>query len=548
MRRREVLGTYLRAYWPYHWALLLSASLSVAQSLLLVLLALAIKSTFDQVLARSGFAMLVLPCAAILAVATCAAGLNVLARDRALRITKYVVRDMRMGLLEDAYVQLAFGGIEDRLSWHSAIVQDTERVDVGSNAVITVALPSVITAGIFLVAMVVLAPPLLFAALCAVPFAVLSQRFLGRTLQMLVTRFRQSFQAFDETILAALRRADLTRLRGAQAMEMARQAAPIDDLRRISGRMAWTSTAYSLAQGWIVTLVGVITLLIGGSAVATEQISLSSLAAYYFVLTQLGSSLNALWIALPQILAGFDSLDNIARLRQAGRAAPWSGARKPVLRGGIQIRKLTFSYGSDPLLREIDLVIAPGERVAIMGANGSGKSTLAHLILGLMPPQSGEILIDGVPLRELDLAAYRRQVGVMMQDNLLLAGSVLENIAYGRDDAGIDRVREAAMRAGADGFVQAMPGGYHAVPAGLSGGQSQMLGLARALVGRPPLLILDEPTNHLDRAVARALFDSLAGPDYCPTILLITHDRELAGRLDRCLTLDSGTLVATSHG
>lgn len=545
--RKDVLRDYLRRYRPYRWSLVLSAIQSVLQSLLLVVLALLIKLAFDRILTKAGFSRLVLPCGAILLVATASVILALLARHHALRITKLVVQDIRLELLAGSYRRSAFSGTAARSAEHSAIVQDTERVDVASNAVIAVAMPALITSSIFLAALMALAPMLLLAALCAAPLAVLSHRQLGGRLQGLVEQFRLSFQTFDESILAALHRLDLTQLRGAEDFEIARHAETVDHLRRTSGQMAWTATAYSLGQGWIVSVVSVITLLAGGTAVAQGTITLSGLAAYYFVLVQLGSSLNALWTSAPQILAGLDSLGNIARLQGAPSAMPSGGSRRHAIRGGVVFDKVQFSYGPEPLLQQIDLCLAPGERIVIMGPNGSGKSTLAHLLLGMHAPLGGNISIDGIPLSELVMPDYRRQIGIVLQDSLLFDGTVFQNIVYGHEGATVEDVERAAILAHADGFVRAMGGGYQAPVDGLSGGQSQMLGLARALVGRPRLLVLDEPTNHLDDATVRALFEGLDAAEYRPSIVLITHDSALASRFGRCFVLQDGRLVRAAR-
>lgn len=541
---------YLRRYGPHRGPLILSAALSVMQSLLLVPVAILIKLCFDAILQHRGFWPLLWPCAGILALTLTGAAMAVLARHLSLRVTKRVIHDLRRELLAKSYALASnFSSTDDRAALHSVIVQDTERVDVGSNAVVIVALPSLITGVLFLTALGVLAPWLLLATLAAGPLVLLSNRILGRRLRQLVERFRLAFESFDENILAALRRMELTRLRCAEPMEEARQAPVIDALRRVSGRMAWTGTAYTVTQSATTMFVSIVTLVVGGMAVMRGGMSLADLAAYYFVLAQLGGSLNALWTAVPQILSGADSLGKIAAMQAARRRTPQGGARRHRLDGAVTLRNVHFDYGSEPVLRGVDLALKPGERIAIAGANGSGKSTLAYLILGLYAPHAGEILVDGVPLMTLALDDYRRQIGVALQEPLLFAGTIAENVAYGEADATADDVAHALKLAGAEAFVAALPDGANTrLGAGgiaLSGGQGQMLGLARALLGRPKLLILDEPTNHLDEATVAAFFDMLDTLETRPTVIVITHDRAVAGRFDRLYRLENGVLCET---
>jgi ABC-type bacteriocin/lantibiotic exporter with double-glycine peptidase domain len=200
-----------------------------------------------------------------------------------------------------------------------------------------------------------------------------------------------------------------------------------------------------------------------------------------------------------------------------------------------------------PVLRAISFEIHPGERVAIVGRSGSGKTTLARLVLGLYRPTQGRVLIDGRDLGELDLADYRRQVGVVLQENLLLAGTIRENIALGDLEAEGVRIIEAASLAGAHEFITALPQGYETVIGELgltlSGGQRQRINLARALYRKPRLLILDEATSALDsvseQAIEKNLADILAGR----TALIIAHDLSAVRHADRVLVLQDGMLV-----
>ena len=538
---------YLRRYRPYRWTLIASAGLSVLQSLLLVPVAWFIKLSFDRILGKAGLWELLLPCGAILVLVASSSMVSLLARHHSLRITKRVVYGLRHELLAKAY-QLAgtFSSASDRSALHTTIVQDTERVDVGSNAIVVVCIPALVTSAIFTLALAVLAPVLLLATLLAVPLAVASNRLIGRRLRKLVEGFRRDFQNFDENIFAALRRIELTRLSGAEQLEMTRQNEFMDRLRRTSGRMAWMATAYSTAQSGVITVAIVVTLIAGGTAVAQGWMSISALAAYSFVLAQLGSSANALAGAAQQVLAGTDSLGNVARMLAAARRTPIAGARKHNVQGAVELRDVHFSYGTKPLFEGLNLLVPAGGRIAIIGPNGSGKTTLAHLLLGIYMPERGEVLVDGEPVGELALDHYRRQVGVALQDPMIFAGTVSANIAYGRPDASPGDIVRAAELAGADDFIRAMPDGYDTMigQGGVSpsGGQSQMLSLTRALLGLPKLLILDEPTNHLDEAATDTLLRNLGGLDCAPTVIVVTHDRKIAGKMNETYRLEAGRL------
>jgi ABC-type bacteriocin/lantibiotic exporter with double-glycine peptidase domain len=200
-------------------------------------------------------------------------------------------------------------------------------------------------------------------------------------------------------------------------------------------------------------------------------------------------------------------------------------------------------------------VIASGEHIVILGPNGAGKTSLASLILGIYRPDAGALLADGVPYDELDIRALRMAFGVLLQDPVILPGTVTENIAYGRPDAPAAEVERVAALAGADGFVARLPDGYATdvgVDGGrLSGGQRQRIALARALLAQPRLLLLDEPTTHLDLAAIAALRATLGELPQRPTVITITHDEALAGQADRVVHLRDGrieTVASPSSG
>jgi ATP-binding cassette subfamily B protein len=237
--------------------------------------------------------------------------------------------------------------------------------------------------------------------------------------------------------------------------------------------------------------------------------------------------------------------------QRAGGIAVRPGATPQpfILQGRVTFDNVYFQYEGQPapLLRGISFEIKPGEHVAIVGRNYSGKTTLARLILGLYRPTHGRVLIDGRDLCELDLAVYRRQVGVVLQENLLLAGTVEENIALGDDWPNRERVVRAASLAGADEFIAQLRNGYNTVVGDLgltlSGGQRQRINLARALYRDPQLLILDEPTSALDSESERSIQKSLQAAMHGRTALIITHSSQVLHDVHRILVLENGQAV-----
>ena len=225
----------------------------------------------------------------------------------------------------------------------------------------------------------------------------------------------------------------------------------------------------------------------------------------------------------------------------------------PRFRGEITWDGVTFAYdGRNPVLREVDLTIRAGERVAIVGATGAGKSTLVSLIPRFYDPLEGALKIDGRDIREFTLDSLRRQISIVFQEPVLFATSIAENIAYGRPGASIEQIQKAARRARVDRIISKLPDGYETRLGErgltLSGGQRQCIAIARAMIRNAPILILDELTVGLDGKSARYVMEAVRRLMKDRTVLLITHDpRNLEG-MDRVLYLDKGRLVRESEG
>ncbi len=230
---------------------------------------------------------------------------------------------------------------------------------------------------------------------------------------------------------------------------------------------------------------------------------------------------------------------------------PASGHRRPSGdRWDISVDGLTFRYpqGDREVLRSISFTVKPGKTVAVVGRNGAGKSTLMDLLLRFYDPSTGRIVIGGVDLREWDLEAWRRSVGVMTQDVFLFHATIAENIASGRPEASRDEIEQASRESGAEQLVRRLPRGFETVVgergAKLSGGERQLIALSRLFLRNPQVLVLDEPTTHLDGEALHQVGIALKGLMRERTTFLVAHRPETVQLAERVLLLDQGRLVA----
>jgi ATP-binding cassette, subfamily C, bacterial CydD len=235
---------------------------------------------------------------------------------------------------------------------------------------------------------------------------------------------------------------------------------------------------------------------------------------------------------------------------RAGHPAPGGPRRRGVdLRTGeTVVTAVTVAYPGRgrPALEDVSLVVRPGERIAVTGPSGAGKSTLLALLLGFAEPAAGTIRVGGADLAAIDPGQWRGQIAWVPQSPHLFAGSAARNIALGSPGAGEEEIRRAAVLAGAAGFIEALPGGFQAELGErglrLSAGQRQKIALARAFLRDAPLLLLDEPTAHLDLASARQIREVIATTMASRTVVLVSHDRRLAGLASRVISLEHGRL------
>jgi ATP-binding cassette subfamily C protein LapB len=228
--------------------------------------------------------------------------------------------------------------------------------------------------------------------------------------------------------------------------------------------------------------------------------------------------------------------------------------QKPEVDGSIEVQKLSFSYPANgnhtpPIaLREVNLKIEPGERVAFVGKIGSGKSTLLRMIAGLYLPIQGQVKVDGIDIRQIDPVDFRNQIGYVTQDLRLFRGTLRENIFLGRPAATLDAFMEVVALTGLDKIADAHPMGYDmpigAMGLGLSGGQRQLVALARALVTRPRILLMDEPTSAMDMQTEAMFTKRLESIVKDRTVIIVTHRPSLLSVVDRIVVMDQQRLVA----
>ncbi|MCU0565846.1 MAG: type I secretion system permease/ATPase [Oculatellaceae cyanobacterium Prado106] len=289
---------------------------------------------------------------------------------------------------------------------------------------------------------------------------------------------------------------------------------------------------------------------VGARLVIDNQLTIGQLVAFQMLSGRVTGPLLRLiqlWQTLQEVLLAVDRIGDI--LNTAPEAEPGTGLTLPPLRGQVKFDQVFFRYQEEqePILRGISFDVEPGMFVGIVGRSGSGKSTLSKLIQRLYNAESGRILIDGFDIKSADLSSLRPQISVVLQEDFLFNGSVLENITMGNPDVTAEAVVEAARMAVAHDFVCDLQHGYDTNVGergtSLSGGQRQRLTLARMFLSDAPILILDEATSHLDAESEQQVLENLKRTSQGRTLFLIAHRFAPLRRADLILVMDKGVIV-----
>ncbi|WP_302328909.1 type I secretion system permease/ATPase [Pseudomonas triclosanedens] len=303
-------------------------------------------------------------------------------------------------------------------------------------------------------------------------------------------------------------------------------------------------------------LVTVATLWLGARLVIDGQLTVGQLVAFNMLAGRVAQPimrLAQLWTNFQQTGVSVQRLGDI--LNSQTELAQATRSTLPALRGQIEFDQVHFRYRPDgsEVLRGVSLAIRPGEVIGIVGRSGSGKSTLTRLLQRLYVPERGRVLVDGMDLALADVSSLRRQIGVVLQDNLLFNRSIRENIALTDPGTPMEAVMQAARLAGAHEFILELPEGYDTVVgehgSSLSGGQRQRIAIARALIGNPRILIFDEATSALDYESERVIQQNMKAICQGRTVVIIAHRLSAVRDANRIIVMDRGQIVEQgTHG
>jgi len=389
-----------------------------------------------------------------------------------------------------------------------------------------------------------------FVMLITIPMVLIAGWLTNPALERLSARSMREGLSKQSVLVEAIGGLETVKASGAGPMLARRWSTAVRAQSDSSMRQRLISTIAITVAGSASTISYAGTVVVGVHLIAEREMTSGALVAC----SLLAGRAIAPLAQISQLLSRLSSTRTAYRQIDEMMQRPIEGPSGEAIRlarpeGRVEFRNVGFQYPGavEPALTGISFRVEPGERVALLGRVGSGKSTIARLMLGLYPPADGLVMLDGTDLRQLDPQSLRGAVGAAMQDNLLLSGTVRENIALDRAHVDADEVLRAAQVSGAHQFMGTIANGYDLRLAdrgeGLSGGQRQSIAIARALAGRPQLLVFDEPTSAMDAQTEAQLIERLLPEVEGRTLVVVTHRPSLLRLVTRIIVIENGRVA-----
>ena len=400
-------------------------------------------------------------------------------------------------------------------------------------------------------------PVLTLIMLSVVPAVALGAVIYGKRIRRLSKQAQDALGDAGNVAAEAIAGIRTVRSFTAEPLEGQRYGAAIERTFQLARQRAIAGATFMGAA--TLAAYGAIALVLwyGGKLVMRDAMSVGQLTSFVLYTLIVAVGLGAMGELWTDFMRASGAAERVFELLDREPTIALTGGEVPAtVTGRVTLEKVEFSYPARPdvpVLRGVDLVVAPGEVVALVGPSGAGKSTVAALLARLYDPQAGRVLLDGRDVRELDPTWLRKQIGVVAQEPILLSGTIEENVRYGRADASDAEVRDALRAANAHDFVWAFPEGQQTRVGErgvqLSGGQKQRVAIARALLKDPRILVLDEATSALDAESEHLVQQALDRLMKGRTTLVIAHRLSTVMHADRVVVVEGGQIVQSGrHG
>lgn len=389
--------------------------------------------------------------------------------------------------------------------------------------------------------------------LATFPIAVLVAVYMGRKLRKLMKSRQDQLAQTNVVVEETMQTIQTVKAYTNEGFELRRYIKHLDEVVRVSLRAANIRGIF--ASFIIFVMLGTLFLIMWRAAVLVQQGDMveGNLIDFIAYAGIIGGAIASIGNFYTEIVSAIGSTERVFDIMQENSEVDLAASDQQMevkSSGHIRYEDVHFSYPTRadvPVLQGIDLEVQPGKKVALVGASGAGKSTIIQLLLRYYQPQEGQILLDGIPIRDYELSEYRKNLAIVPQEVILFGGTIKENILYGKPEATDEEVEMAAKQANALDFIQAFPDGFDTTVGErgvkLSGGQRQRIAIARAILKDPAVLLLDEATSSLDAESEKAVQDALNTLMLGRTSIIIAHRLATIRDVDQIYVIEQGQII-----
>ena len=528
----DCLELYRRELWTHRAAVVAGLVATVLQSIAVLPIPLLVRYGVDRAIPNRDRRALVLVAIGIVILTAANGILAVLAQHWVQRAIKEATAAVRRRVADHVFrSEYATLSQIDGAATHERLIADPLCIETLAMTIVRQTLPSALTIVGFIVVLIRIDPALTLVTASIAPLLVLTTRGFRSMLEHSSIENQSAFEGLARNALVVIRAQPLIRSRGASWSERGRLHQRIDQLKATSARRINVITIMSATQTTVVSLATAATLAVGGIAVMGRRLTIGDLLSFFASVALVRSPIVLLATSSSAYIEGRQAARRIDHFLRSFQLGPQivHHEERGVQPGELTLHCVTFAYpGSHPVIQDFSLSIAPGSILALAGPNGVGKSTVMAILLGLLQPQSGVVLVDGLTTNDESFEHLRQHLGVCFQHTEFFPGTVRENLLFGRPWATESDVKTTIQDAEAEAVVSRLDRGLDTVIGSngdtLSGGERQRLAIARALLGRPSLVVLDEPSNHLPASVIQKILTRTQSWPHPPGVLLITHD------------------------
>ncbi|MBB5325729.1 ATP-binding cassette subfamily B protein [Anoxybacillus tepidamans] len=430
------------------------------------------------------------------------------------------------------------------------VLRDVEAIEMLSRQLMLSLMPAIVNLTIAIVLTMMHSMKIAYFYIIMIPTSMLIVSIFRKKIKKTNRDFRENIEEMSGQVSEMVEMIPVTRAHALEDLEIKKMESRLQDIKQKGYRLDILES-YFASSNWVVfQLFQILCLFFTVYLAYKGKMPVGDVVMYQGYFTLILGAVTGILNVYPIIAKGFESLYSVTEILLSNDTEPFKGRKFPEpFEGNITFKDVSFKYEDSErhALKSFSLDVKAGETIAFVGESGSGKSTILNLIIGFYKAQEGTILIDGVPINEIDIKKYRKLLAIVLQDTILFSGTIRDNITYGLPKVREEKLQQVIKMANLEEVIQNLPEGLDTQVgeggAKLSGGQKQRIAIARALIRDPKIIILDEATSALDNKSERFVQQALEQLTKNRTTFIVAHRLSTISHADRIVVLKNGSIV-----